>query len=336
MPSGNVNEIRTDPLSGEQVLFSTARANRPGSHNTFVELTMPSEKGEVCPFCRGNEHLTPPAKAQLPSVSENIPWQVRVFPNKYPVVNPVVNTITSDNLFHTASAVTGYHEVIVETPDCISQLHDESVENIFLALKIYRERLNFFRSDSLVQSFQLFKNHGQNAGATMYHAHSQLMALGFITPKLRATTHRFSEYFRETNRNIVADLLKNETQTGARIVHNGNMICCLAPFAATQPFEIHFYPHEVRPHFADTHDVEITELARALKKIFMKLTEIHKKFAYNMTLVTAPAGMPVQAENFCWYMKLIPRLTGIAGFELESGCRINPVLPESYAEKLRF
>ena len=54
--------LRQDPLTGEWVIVATERARRP---ETFAppkkekKITLPSSV-ENCPFCPGNEHMTPP------------------------------------------------------------------------------------------------------------------------------------------------------------------------------------------------------------------------------------------------------------------------------------
>ena len=51
----------------------------------------------------------------------------------------------------------------------------------------------------------------------------------------------------------------------------------------------------------------------------------------NLWLRTAPLG----AEEFCWRIDVVPRLTHLAGLELSTGVNLNIVAPEAAAERLR-
>lgn len=328
-------ELRTDPITGRQVIFSTARADRPGGLVLNTSWNNGIENESDCPFCRGNEHLTPPASAQYPLTEGSSLWEVRSFENKYPVVLPGIMLHGAENGDGQMEGVTGQHEVIVETPFCTETDFSLSENQQYLVLRMYHDRLNFFRRMGKVKSYYLFKNHGKNAGATMRHEHSQLLLLDFIPVSLSLTAQKMLNHKKQTGSYLLSDLLEREIALGQRVVSHGKKFACLAPFAATQPFEVHFYPYLPKAHFADTEEDERKELAGMMCSVMQKLQEQVGKFAYNVNVVTAPDYSTELADGFTWYLKLIPRLTGLAGFELESDCRVNPVLPETYAEMLR-
>ena len=79
-----MSELRWDPLKLHWVIIATDRGRRP--RDFLVEPE--SDKVTSCPFCYGNEDKTPgEIFAIRPSGPPNSPnWQVRVIPNKYPVL----------------------------------------------------------------------------------------------------------------------------------------------------------------------------------------------------------------------------------------------------------
>ena len=65
-------ELRKDPATGKWVLVRPRVRNNGDSHPGG------------CPFCPGNEHLTPPeiAAYRPPSETKGAGWEVRVFPEQ--------------------------------------------------------------------------------------------------------------------------------------------------------------------------------------------------------------------------------------------------------------
>jgi UDPglucose--hexose-1-phosphate uridylyltransferase len=60
----------------------------------------------------------------------------------------------------------------------------------------------------------------------------------------------------------------------------------------------------------------------------------HPRCAYNLVLQTSHFDHELP-DAFHWRLKVIPRLSKIAGFEWSSDCFINTVLPEAAAQSLR-
>jgi len=83
-------QLRQDPATKEWGIIATERSKRP---DDFKKAAPPIEKPpykENCPFCPGNEHLTPPETLAYrtggPPNSKG--WWVRVVPNKFPALSP--------------------------------------------------------------------------------------------------------------------------------------------------------------------------------------------------------------------------------------------------------
>jgi UDPglucose--hexose-1-phosphate uridylyltransferase len=55
---------------------------------------------------------------------------------------------------------------------------------------------------------------------------------------------------------------------------------------------------------------------------------------FNYVIDTAPVG-DENKNYFLWHLRIIPRLTEVAGFEIGSGININTALPEETAQFMR-
>ena len=83
-------QLRQDPTTKEWIIIAAERAKRP---HDFVKAKTLIEKPpykEGCPFCQGNEHLTPHESLAYRSGGppDSKGWWVRVIPNKFPALVP--------------------------------------------------------------------------------------------------------------------------------------------------------------------------------------------------------------------------------------------------------
>ncbi len=339
-------EIRKDPISDRWVVVSTERGRRPAEFKSGGENPAFAEQ-KSCPFCEGNESKTPKEVLayRKPGTAPDTPgWTVRVMPNKFPalVVEGEINR-TGIGLFDMMSGI-GAHEVIVETPrhnETITDLPDAHVEKVLYA---YRDRIRDLEKDKRFRYVLVFKNHGEAAGASLSHSHSQLIATP-ITPryvKMELTNAR--EYFREKERCIFCDLIRQELSAGERIVAENEHFVVFTPFASRFPFEVWLLPRKHFSRFTEIGEEEMKYCARLLKDILARIKKTLFDAPYNYVLHTAPnvvcrPGRPdywgTIQYDYHWHIEIIPRLTKTAGFEWGSGLYINPTPPEEAAKYLR-
>jgi UDPglucose--hexose-1-phosphate uridylyltransferase len=338
-----MSELRWDPLKLHWVIIATERGRRP--RDFHVE----PEGGELtsCPFCYGNEDKTPQEIFAIrpPGSPANAPnWQVRVVPNKYPALR-VEGELKSRGygLYDVMNGI-GAHEIIIETPDHDRTLADLSVSELTAVLMAYRARFLDLRRDMRLRYMVLFKNYGSRAGATLSHAHSQLIAVP-LTPPVAATELKICrEFYATKERCIFCDLLDFELACGDRVVREFSDYVVLTPYAACFPFELRLYPKTHCHDFALLNDGQLAELAVAMRDMLLRLKTVLKDPPYNFILHTAPPqqdrlGKPDYwssiAYDYHWHIELVPRLTQIAGFEWGTGFFINPTSPEDAAVFLR-
>ena len=326
-------ELRQNFFSKEWVIIATERAKRPEELATHRPLQPVPAFVETCPFCPGNESKTPPEVLRTPANSAE-PWAVRVIPNKFAALSSEVQP--ARNLQHLRRRIDGFgfHEVIIDSPDhssCMALLSDAHVASI---LRVYRERYNELSLDRRVTHITIFKNHGADAGASLQHPHSQLIATPVIPSQVRHRLFEALRHYDDVGECMFCHMVEREVEDQTRIVLKGEHFVALEEFASPTPFATHIFPLRHMASFGDITDMEIGDLARVLRTLLAKIYLGLGNPDLNFTVRSAPAEY-AGARHFHWYVSVIPRLTRVAGFELGSGMFINTVLPEAAAEFLR-
>jgi UDPglucose--hexose-1-phosphate uridylyltransferase len=336
-----VPELRKDPVVGRWVIIATERAKRPS------DFKVPGQKRDSgsCVFCEGREQETPPEIYALrPGGSDpDAPgWDVRVVPNKYPALSPVGDPEREGLGMCDLMNGVGRHEVIVETPQHGKDLAELPPAHIAKVMRTYRRRIEVLRGDERLKYVLIFKNQGRAAGASLEHAHSQLIATPITPKRVKEKLAGAKRHYDYRRRCIFCDYIKQEVDLfGERLVLESEHFVVLSPFAARFPFEMWLLPKRHAPDYAYIGDDEILDLASILKRILMKLREALGNPPFNYVLHQAPFRRPrggywtTIEEDYHWHVELMPRLTRIAGFEWGSGFYINPTPPEFAAQALR-
>jgi UDPglucose--hexose-1-phosphate uridylyltransferase len=321
-------ELRKDPIVDRWVVIAPERADRP---NALVR-PQPERDGEVCPFCPGNERMTPPEV--LVHQNGRPGWSVRVVPNRYPALRTeVVMSPTGHGLFDSMAGV-GAHEVVIETSEHKRSLGDLPAAQIESVLLAWQERMVDLSRDVRLKVLFAFRNQGGPAGATLFHSHSQLVALPFVPPALKEELRGARHHFEEKERCIFCDIVAQELRDKERVVLETEGMVALSPYAARSPFETWLLPREHRSSFESASGQELREAADALRTLLRKIDVALEQPAYNLLLHTMPLR-EAQNDWYHWHLELKPVLTLQAGFEWASGCYINPTPPEEAAGFLR-
>ncbi len=326
-------ELRQNFFSKEWVIIATERAKRPEELATHrVAQPIPAFV-ETCPFCPGNESKTPPEVWRSPPPGGD-PWAVRVIPNKFAALSS--DAQPRRNLQHLRRRIDGFgfHEVIIDTPDhsgCMALLSDQHVANV---LSVYKARYNILSKDDRVNHITIFKNHGADAGASLQHPHSQLIATPVIPSQVRHRLFEALRHYDDAGECMFCHMVEREIEDQTRIVLKGEHFVAMEVFASATPFATHIFPLRHMASFGDVNEGEIGDLARILRTLLAKIYVGLENPDLNFTVRSGPTEYS-GARHFHWYVSVIPRLTRTAGFELGSGMFINTVLPEAAAEFLR-
>lgn len=267
------------------IVISPFRWSRPDEANGKLD------KSAACPFCSGNEHMTPSEIFRIGEGEKESPgWKIRVVPNKFPI--------------------TDIHEVIIHSPDHDKDIVDFELYHVILLLSAYRSRFQFHLNDGQVM---IFCNHGEQAGASLHHPHSQLVVIP---------------------RQINLDALVREPVIN--LIEENTFFLTYCPDFSQWPYEVWIAPKKENTVFADITDEELKDLAGilqgALKKLSIKYKELAGKdieraasFTYNFYIH--------HSKN--WFIRIIPRLVHRAGFELGTGLSVNIVDPTEAAKELK-
>ena len=326
-------ELRQNFFTKEWVIIATERAKRPEELATHRAVQEVPAFVETCPFCPGNEDKTPHEVLRTPA-NPGEAWAVRVIPNKFAALSREVQP--TRNLQHLRRRIDGFgfHEVIIDSPDhsrCLALLSDAQVVSI---LKMYRERYNTLSLDRRVNHITIFKNHGADAGASLQHPHSQLIATPVIPSQVRHRLHEALRHYDDAGECMFCHMVEREVEDQTRIVLKGEHFVAMEVFASPTPFATHIFPLRHMASFGDITDLEMVDLARVLRTLLAKIYVGLENPDLNYTVRSGPTEYN-GARHFHWYVSVIPRLTRVAGFELGSGMFINTVLPEAAAEFLR-
>ena len=318
---GRWNIIETDGISGPEAF----------------EVDTHTMSGGKCPFCYGNEPMTPPEIYVLRpagSAPNSAGWTLRVVSNKFPALK-----IEGDlnrrgiGVFDLCNGV-GAHEVIVECPDHQRQTSDLSVSELAETIKAFKVRSLDLRGDHRLKYTLIFKNFGLSAGASLEHTHSQLIALPIVPKRVQEELKGAERYFEFRERCAFCDLLHQDLQENERIVCENRSFVALCPFMSSFPFELWILPKEHRADFAQISAEAITDFARILRESLLRVRVALANPSYNFLIHTAPIE-PRQRDEYHWHLELIPKLTRTAGFEWGTGFYINPTPPEFAAKVLR-
>lgn len=337
-----MSSIRYDRLHDTHVIIAPERLHRPNylgaGKNTETDQ-------QLCPFCEGNESMTPPeiyALRKSGSSADQKGWQTRVVPNLYKAVQIEAPLEHHYGLFEYWEGF-GAHEVIIDAPEHLTSMTQWSQSTAVSWLKTLRFRVQDLRCDHRIAYISLFKNEGKDAGATVAHCHTQLLALPFI-PKTQSEAYRRSwDYYQQHGRALIETVLQHEEENNQRIVSHEGDFTAYCPFASAYPFEVMLTSKKPLGHIDTLSDESIEAIATLLLDTLSKLKTQLDCFAFNLSIETPPLqensvdhAFYAQVQHACRFaIRIMPRIYKHAGFELETGIMINPVSPEDAAALLR-
>lgn len=325
-------QLRKDPVTKRWVIIVHEKAKSP---KDFPSAKPKAQTGK-CPFCPGQESMTPPEVMSYrePNTLPNQQgWQVRVVPNRYPALQIEGDLDrTGLGLYDMMNGV-GAHEVIIETP-----IHDQGFEayskqHVLKIVSAYADRYRDLKRDRRFRYILLFKNSGAAAGASLDHPHSQLIATPIIPKRVMEEVEGARQYYYYKERCVFCDIIRQELSAGNRIIHENESFVAFAPFASRFPFETWIAPKDHKASFGDIEEAELDNLAEMMSGTLRRLIKTLDQPPFNYIIHTSPCDEHC-ADYFHWHIEIMPRLTKVAGFEWGSGFYVNHVPPEDAAKYL--
>jgi len=294
-----------DELTGVPTVLAANRAKRPdqtGGANAKVGQTSTPVTPATCFFCKGNEHLTTETLYQ-----DSDDWNVRVFGNKYPIVED--------------------HELIVHSPDHDRDIELLSHEQSVRIVRALLNRVNYYTSQG--KEVLIFNNKGGGAGASLKHPHSQLIALKGFPGILELEKNKALEYYNEHNTCFWCDEVSEARTENTRVVFETPHFFLEVPKASRWSYETILIPKEHRPNFEYINDMEIDDFAKILKAVL---------YAYDKLLGNPDRNFWIHTQKFDpyhWHVGFIPHTKIMGGLELGAGIWVSDkATPEDAAKGL--
>ena len=324
-------QARLDPLSGRWAILAPARAHRPDPVAAVVRRTddAAGTAPEDCPFCPGNEHLTPPEIARTgPGAAGTPGWRTRVVPNRFPIVVAAGEgqDTGGGDVLRSARPASGAHEVVVLSPDHGRSLGQLSHGQVVEVLTVLRDRARLHASRGRA-STQVWVNHGAEGGASLAHPHAQLIALDLAPPAVLDEVARIAD----PEGCLVCREIARHDRDGALVVRATTEAELWCPWASGTACEMVLAPRRHRARFEDAED-ELPAVADLLRDGLARLDRAADGAPYNVAVHSRPAAL---AADYHWHVHVWPRLQREAGFERGSGLLVNVLDPVRAAARLR-
>ena len=334
-----MNILRFDYTTSDWVVYAPLRKLRPhhGTSSTARSGEVLRDTKEFCPFCPGNEKMTPPEIFAIrPGGSiATSDWKVRVVSNKFPALRIEENPkrLEEGEMFHWMAGC-GAHEVVIESPDHSTPIMQQPIEQIELTLTALRSRYLDLKRDKRFRSIVIFKNHGEGAGTSIRHPHWQIIATPVVPRLLTLKCYEAAEYFNRSGNCLYRVLLDEELNAKSRLITTNDEFVAFVPYAARLPFETWILPRRAQASWDAVQPGQMRPFAEILKTVLLKLYDGLDNPDFNLTVDMVPAG-DEDKDYFLWHARVLPRLCTPAGFELGSGMSINTIMPEEAAAFLR-
>jgi UDPglucose--hexose-1-phosphate uridylyltransferase len=201
-------------------------------------------------------------------------------------------------------------------------------------IEAYQKCYARITDDPRVAHATLFKNHGERAGTSLEHPHSQIVGTPIIPPQVRERMETALRYYDENGNCIICSLMADELVDQTRVIEMNDDFVAFIPFAALSPFHMWVFPLRHSATFPEATDPDLASLARIVRSVLRRVYFGLENPDFNLSVRTPPReanGM----KYYHWYLSITPRVSRIAGFEIGSGMFINTSLPEKSAEFMR-
>lgn len=333
-----MSELRWDPLERIWVVIAGERGRRPSDF-----LPTPPDRAardtQPCPFCLFAAGQSPARLIAERHIGRD---RVLVIPNRYPALSvESAGERAAHGPYDRIDGI-GAHEVVVETGACDTPFRALPTAQIAAIFAVWRDRSADLMRDRRLAHVSVFRNDGPRAGATLAHAHSQVIATPIRPARATRTADSARAHFAAKERCLVCDIIRFERDASARVVAAEPGFIAWCPYASRHPFEVWIAPTEHQADFTAVSDHDLTALATLTKRVLGLLDQALAGADTNLIVAQAASQDaytavrdPHLTQAWHWHLQLVPRIQPYGGFELGSEVIINPTPPEAAAAHLR-
>jgi UDPglucose--hexose-1-phosphate uridylyltransferase len=261
-------------------------------------------------------------------------WLVRCVPNLYPAFSLPLQPEDEKQIIKNESLwnAIGNHEVLVESPNHEQHPADAQLTQLELVISAYIDRLKELRAKPYVKYVSIFRNHRIEAGASLSHAHSQIIATPMVPTTIKEEHKVSKAFYAKHGKCVFCDIIEMEAK-GPRLISEDSDFVVLAPYASVNPLEFWIIPKKHAPNILNLTASEVSAFAKTLKTGLKALKDLINDPPYNYGIHLAIT--PQTQDYYHWHLEVYPKLATWAGFEKSTGVYINTVTPETAAESLR-
>jgi len=261
-------------------------------------------------------------------------WTLQVIPNKFPAFTQSGECAVPHNVGpYEVIDGRGFHEVVI-TKDCVRHLalfsHKEAEE----VVRAYSERYKALKKEPCVKYISIFHNHGKEAGASVAHPHSQIIAIPVVPADVFRSLKGAKKYYKKNNQCVHCKMIEWEMKDKGRIIYENDSMVAFCPFISRTAFEVRVFPKKHGAQFEKFSSRHLGDLGDALRISLAKLNSALENPSYNFYIHTAPVEKG-DYSYYHWHMKILPKTAVWAGFELSTGIKISTIEPERAAGFLR-
>ena len=325
------SEFRRDLISGEWITIAMGRTRRP------TDFSSPQERKpspiETCPF---EDVVVSGHEPPLLVLKNGQGRLVQVVKNKYPIVKHEHCPGEMKRGPFSVLEGTGFHEVVI-LGDHQRQIADLTLDEIALLLGAYQERYRALSREPCIRYILILHNFGEEAGASLWHPHSQIVAIPVLPPDVERSLRGSQDYFRSHRECVHCLILGWEEKEGSRIISENDSVLAITPFISRNAFEIRIFPKRHEPRFENAEEHTLRDFAAVLLNVLRRLKLGLNDPAYNFFLHTAPPLRLGEEDHsyYHWHLEILPRTDVSAGFELGTGIEVAVVDPDEAAAFLR-
>lgn len=328
--SDKESELRQDLVTGDWVVIATGRAKRLNEFKTANRIQDTSTPAD-CVFCDPVKSCQEPDVLMYEDGEGN--WTTRVFPNKFPAFSPGKSKKLSGEGPYFAVNGIGYHEVIV-TRDHFKHIGLMEPYQVAEVIDAFQDRYLSLMNKNYVDYVSIFHNYGREAGASIAHPHSQLMAIPVVSPYVQMELRGAEKHYRENKQCVFCSMIEFESQERKRVIFENDSFVVFCPYASRASFETWILPKKHKPYFERITQSEKMELGEALHEVLGAIYRMLNDPPLNFYIHTSPCDGR-DYPHFHWHLEILPKTSIWAGFELQTGIEVSSIPPETAAGHYR-